>query len=929
VRSKLSYADAVRILGDADRPGLELLDQVLGGIIVAAAAATGRLELLTLLHARDELIVRTNSLLSGLSKRVRGAKGKSRTDLLIAAHSIVAVNSYFEELSKTKLPVKFARLKLTPADELILAGASTDKESAAVAASKQLVDAALRAPLPYPEAHRPYEQNIEAMETQYQSISTKLISLIASLEPWNKLTTKEQDELKRTLTCVPAKAARRYAEDFRRLATECPEFRTWIYLNDSAATRTSVAMGLAGLQELLEALSFDRTSSRWPSRLASVYRSELMRPIIDSSPDEIYAGLAIPLLCDSYVSPSFRLSEYDSSARPAEEDWWSQFPISHDIVRFVAGHLTSPTCVTSPLVVLGHPGSGKSLLTKVLSARLPPQDYLPIRVELRRVAADKKIISQIEEAISEVINEHIEWSGLVEATKDALPVVFLDGFDEMLQATKVNRANYLDQVQEFQQREADQGRRVAVVVTSRTILADRMKFPPGTVLAKLEPFDDEDIAAWLSVWNEANTTYFGQHSLQELRPDSVLAHRDLAIQPLLLLMLALYDSDGNTLQCDSSDLAQAELYEQLLSKFVRREVEKLFSRLEDRARRDQTARELRQLSILALGMFNRRTKTLSEEDLEDDIRSFGYSSDARRETVGQFDQGLKLGELAVGRFFFVLSTQGVTSNLRLREYEFLHATFGEYLVARAILQTLTAMAESPSGELWLELSFTPLTNESQIMKFLGEGVSRLSDDATARLRTMLRLLFMRSLEARTEGYDEGYLPRFLDVASRHAIYSANLLLLNVLVYGQPVCLSEFFDSLEAVLDRWLSFALLWRSRMDSTSWRGFVKSLEVSPCERNGHADLEIRFPDEDYGDQTKPFQMLYWLSREVSSDSDIGFVHEQAVFLHLPELELLLRLVEPLLSKDPMILSVLIGQTNATAHSVVSEAAEELRRFS
>src|SRR5205823_4506217 len=139
--------------------------------------------------------------------------------------------------------------------------------------------------------------------------------------------------------------------------------------------------------------------------------------------------------------------------------------------------------------------------------------YLPIRVELRRVAADKNIKDQIEETLSYVTNERMEWSELARAAGDTLPVVLLDDFDEILQATKVSHSDYLLQVQEFQRREAEQGRRVAVVVTSRIIVADHISFPEGTVLAKLEPFSEEQISRWLEVWNGVNDNYFQQHKL--------------------------------------------------------------------------------------------------------------------------------------------------------------------------------------------------------------------------------------------------------------------------------------------------------------------------------------------------------------------------------------------------------------------------------
>jgi GNAT superfamily N-acetyltransferase len=56
----------------------------------------------------------------------------------------------------------------------------------------------------------------------------------------------------------------------------------------------------------------------------------------------------------------------------------------------------------------------------------------------------------------------------------------------------------------FQQREADQGRPVIMLVTSRTAVADRVRYPVGTMALRLEPFRDEQIANWPRTWNACN-----------------------------------------------------------------------------------------------------------------------------------------------------------------------------------------------------------------------------------------------------------------------------------------------------------------------------------------------------------------------------------------------------------------------------------------
>lgn len=150
-------------------------------------------------------------------------------------------------------------------------------------------------------------------------------------------------------------------------------------------------------------------------------------------------------------------------------DWWKKQEKVPDIEAFLAGYLTLPQACWSPLVVLGEPGSGKSKLTQVLAARLPERDFLAIRVELGDVAAESLVQEQIEQAIYRSPGERVSWLDLTEAAAGTLPVVLLDGFDEMVQASGVNRYDYFEQIRDFQRRQLQIGHPVAVIVTSRTL----------------------------------------------------------------------------------------------------------------------------------------------------------------------------------------------------------------------------------------------------------------------------------------------------------------------------------------------------------------------------------------------------------------------------------------------------------------------------
>jgi len=127
---------------------------------------------------------------------------------------------------------------------------------------------------------------------------------------------------------------------------------------------------------------------------------------------------------------------------------------------------------------MGQPGSGKSLLSRVLTARLFEAGFLAVRVELRHVQPDSGIQLQVEEGIFQQTGEKVSWPELVRQVGSETPrVIILDGLDELIQNSAVQRADYLELVQEFQRREALLGRSTAVIVTSRTVVAMRTRFP--------------------------------------------------------------------------------------------------------------------------------------------------------------------------------------------------------------------------------------------------------------------------------------------------------------------------------------------------------------------------------------------------------------------------------------------------------------------
>jgi hypothetical protein len=754
MRRSLSYADAVRVLGGKDNKTVTALDRLTGGLLLIASAAGSGLAL-SLFDGKGELARLGGELLARLDQRVSGVSQFDRSERVAAAHAIIVVTAYFEALARIELLFDANEIGLTRTDEVRLAGGAPDS-----ARLQALAAELLHADVPMPGPQSPHEATVENLRRFYEQLSSAVLRFIFGLSIWDRLDETRRARVQEALEgVVPDRAVHRYEESLRRLAVDCPEVAFWTSLINHQATREqlrSLDRSLAGLEHMLSLLIAGRMPDQRRVELSRYHRAALARPILTSG--EVPDGLGIPSLEDGYINPDFRAADVAPSDRVAEESWWDQRPLRHDLQEFLLGHLTSPQATLAPLLVLGQPGSGKSLLTRLLAARLPAEAFLAVRVALRDVPADSDVQTQIEHGVRAATGEQVSWPDLARSAGDALPVVLLDGFDELLQATGVSQSDYLERVATLQRREADHGRPVAVLVTSRTAVADRARPTAGTVAVRLEPFGEKHVRRWLESWNAANESFFAARGLRGLEVDTVLRHAELASQPLLLLMLALYDVDENRLQREDVGLSRAELYERLLTQFAKREVRKAGAALPEAEFEREIERELLRLSVAAFAMFNRNRQWTTEAEFDADLSALLDEWRQASNTSG-LRAPLTPAAVVIGRFFFVHQAQAIQDNAELRTFEFLHSTFGEYLIARLVAQELRHLAHgaeldlartrhSPIDDAFLHalLSYAPLTIRDTAVAFLRQLLeTEISQHDRLLLRDVLLVLFRDAL----------------------------------------------------------------------------------------------------------------------------------------------------------------------------------------
>ena len=180
------------------------------------------------------------------------------------------------------------------------------------------------------------------------------------------------------------------------------------------------------------------------------------------------------------------------------------------------------------------------------------------------------------------------------------------------------------------------------------------------------------------------------------------------------------------------------------------------------------ALEMERLAVAAFAMLNRDRLYATEAEIQTDLGAIG----------GAQLQGQAEGRLLPGRFFFIHQSQISLRDARqLRSYEFLHATFGEYLIAR---QVSTLLEPGGTFGTWALLSYAPLSDRQQIVAFLRELLSisllnspDLRTKAVARVRDVLSRPF--------EFLGQAYRPKISDEGRRSASLLANAILIALCI----------------------------------------------------------------------------------------------------------------------------------------------------
>ncbi|MBF0379378.1 MAG: AAA family ATPase [Magnetococcales bacterium] len=561
----------------------------------------------------------------------------------------------------------------------------------------------------------------------FLNLTEFLSVLVKRSKSLGNLTDSEKKQLEKKWEKLPGQASKIFHSQYVELAKQFDEFHFWSQFHEHKRTREALKavdgnifssldvldsvekkldVGFAELGESIQNIPLlieTATNNKALQRMTEKYQERINAPIFKDEVklDKDDISLSYPKRCEIFIPQNFRVIRATSSGMKLEDKaLWKDLTIHKNLSSFIIRYFAFSHSVHSPILVLGHPGSGKSMFTEILAAKLSSTVFKPIRVVLRDLKkVNQSIRDQIEEQIEKDSDMVVKWLDFREAIGDTPPLIILDGFDELLQTTGRAFANYLREVQAFQQEEYRAGRPVRFMITSRITLIGKAELPDDCTVVRLSRFDPDQQKQWVKEWNRCNkknaTNKFKNFSPPYKRNSwskkEIKKHEninDLMEQPLLLTMLAIYDAiTGNEITNNHGDINRTILYDSLLRYFVDRQRRKdlLYRNMGKDGQTAVVDKDIERLGVTALGMLNRGRLSIQCDTLNGDLKYFGLIDD-KIENDGSH---LTSADNLLGSFFFVHEDKaGKEKNAKEMaaptSYEFLHKTFGEFLAAQWI-----------------------------------------------------------------------------------------------------------------------------------------------------------------------------------------------------------------------------------------------------
>lgn len=803
----------------------------------------------------------------------------TKYDYAQIAQVLIVFAAYFDSI-KLYLPDEERKIKISSKEKQLLTESSISQyanfiEENLSKNAEQTAKDIFEYDLSIPDPVENLKDYLEQLQKFYEILNKEFLQFYEKLSFFDAMNEEKREHFLTIIRGLPAKAVENYKKQYYQLAINFNDFFVWTNIEEHKRIQKKLDVGFSEIARLVSDYCEKSSNSKARNTLEQYrkkYNSYVDTPVVDvsemnfCSTDEII----FPNKRHIFVPQSFKALTYKNDIHLENRDTWKMCDERDDIGKFVSDILRHSVTGSLPLLILGNPGAGKSLLCNMLAAQILHHEYHVIIIKLRDTVAEQTIPQQINQQIERDFSNGCLWSDIAESGLDKPILIIFDGYDELLQASGRSYSDYLQRIAEFQKQQKDiYGIFVKCIVTSRITLIDKALISNNSPVIMLSDFDEKRINQWCKIWNEKNEDYFLQSNLEKFEVDSSSKVSELAKQPLLLLMLALYDSNDNALK-RNKDLNGTQLYDNLIREFISREKRKDdgFRSLQVKEQERIINEEMIKISIAALGMYNRKMLYIRSNELEKDLQFILQENNI-------YDV-LKNNELSesdklLGSFFFIHKSNSTDvidrEKIPNAAYEFLHNTFGEFLTANYIVTEMKnvlcwihTLVETNRKSQWklcsqrawvICMAYAPLFSRPVVVQMIHEWALGFFEDKNIAvfnedLDNLLEIEIKNVVSGNIifdlkEVMEEKSNPYYHDDLLKHlAIYSLNLIIIRTIVFDTKY---EFKFSNEI----WNKLLYIWKYAFSEDELLNFANQFTTNrvgdiykvSCEKEGRNVLQ------------------------------------------------------------------------------------------
>lgn len=458
----ITFSEVCKYIKNDDDSLIEATGDIVGAAIICSPLVLGpaALPLFGLLGVKNQMVTLGKKLFQKLTSK-HGKDYLARMERMERAYGLICYTAFFDTLDKLLPDDLRNRINLQSQEE------GRKLENNEIDELLTTLQGPLNEPLSFPHPTSSLEDLESQLTKLYQHMAKNFGEYVNKMSLFEELEEKESDNFVKLIKKLPKDAIKRFEGQYYELARKYEDFRIWIEIKEKRAdqkTRSNhmkeymslarhsdekMDIGFSKLQQTVLAMPdiFQEVKAKHVvEALRNRYEHIIEQPLIEK--EEVPEGDGIrpvfPKISEAFIPQSYRVLRHTSKGKDIhleKEETWEKLDAKCDLEAFLLRFLSSPYSIEAPLLILGHPGSGKSLLTKVLSAKLMSKTYTPIRIPLRDLKhPESEIPNLVEEQINKDISDDMgSWADFSRQFTDRPLLIILDGYDELLQASVVSQ----------------------------------------------------------------------------------------------------------------------------------------------------------------------------------------------------------------------------------------------------------------------------------------------------------------------------------------------------------------------------------------------------------------------------------------------------------------------------------------------------------